>query len=232
MNRFEERLKKQVERTKQEDAERAAREFEKSLTSRYLSLSNSTPEMTVTESTSSWLKITNDSFINDKPVPVTEISTTSVVLSSLSPSKNVFDKRVSDAVERTKKEQSRVAYHVEQEHLYQNLTHPVPVVNLSIKSLSTPAPPLATMSNNLHNGLSVRHTGEGTLVTVNLNTYYGLAGLLGVAGLGNKLYNFLAILVICLNLVFSLNSVKIRCNSDGSCVPAGLVIKKVQILLL
>ena len=43
------------------------------------------------------------------------------------------------------------------------------------------------MPDKLHNGLSVQHTEGGLLVTANLSTYSGIAGLLGVMGIGNLL---------------------------------------------
>jgi len=64
-------------------------------------------------------------------------------------------------------------------------TCPVLHSDLSPKFLSSQSPPLATMLDMLYKGLSVQQTEGGLLVTANLSTYSGIAGLMGVMGVGN-----------------------------------------------
>jgi len=156
MNLFEERIRKQIEKSKKEAAEKAAKEYERSLTVQYQPIHNVTVEMTT----------------------VTETQSVFVIEP---------EKRVKDAVEKAKKEKSDYEYRAEQEYLYQNLTRSLLYPDLSVKSPSTLSPPLATMPDKLYKGLSVQHTEGGLLVTANLSTYSGIAGLLGVMGIGNLL---------------------------------------------
>jgi len=123
----------------------------------------------------------------EETVLLTETPSLSIPLTTLSPSKDVYEKRVKDAVEKAKKEKSEYEYRAEQEYLYQNLTRSLLYPDLSDKSPSTLSPPLATMPDKLYKGLSVQHTEGGLLVTANLSTYSGIAGLLGVMGIGNLL---------------------------------------------
>jgi hypothetical protein len=198
MNFYEERIRKQVEKSKQEAAEKAAKEYERSLTVQYQTLLNSTIEtFTVTEAPH--VTVTEPVTIKERntPVPigttqdktyiVTEGTTSLVVLSTLSPSKEVLEKRVKEAVERARKEKVDSDYRSEQEFLYQNYTRPILHPDLSPKFLSALSPPLATMPDKLYNGLSVQQTEGGLLVTANLSTFSGIAGLLGVMGVGNFL---------------------------------------------
>ncbi len=192
MNLFEERIRKQIEKSKKEAAEKAAKEYERSLTVQYQPIHNVTVEMaTVTETQSVFVtepKANKEKNIStEKTLVVTETLSPLPSLTTLSPSKDVYEKRVKDAVEKAKKEKSEYEYRAEQEYLYQNLTRSLLYPELSAKSPPTPSPPLATMPDKLSTGLSVQHTEGGLLVTVNLSTYSGIAGLLGVMGIGNLL---------------------------------------------
>jgi hypothetical protein len=200
MNLFEERIRKQIEKSKKEAAEKAAKEYERSLTIQYQPIHNVTVEMaTVTETQNVFVtepKANKEMNISaEKTVLMTETPSPSIPLTTLSPSKDVYEKRVKDAVEKAKKEKSDYEYRAEQEYLYQNLTRSLLYPDLSVKSPSTLSPPLATMPDKLYNGLSVQHTEGGLLVTANLITYSGLAGLLGVMGIGNLLITRLTCLL-------------------------------------
>jgi hypothetical protein len=195
MNFYEERIRKQVERSKQEAADKAAKEYEKSLTVQYQTLLNSTTEkFTVTESPH--VTVTEPVTIKERYTPapigttqdksyrVTEGTTSLAVLSTLSPSKGVLEKRVKEAIEKARKEKVESEYRAEQEFLSQNVTRPIVNPDLSPRFLSALSPPLATMPDKLYHGLSVQQTEGGFLVTANLSTFGGIAGLLGVMGVG------------------------------------------------
>ena len=127
MNLFEERIRKQIEKSKKEAAERAAKEYERSLTVQYQPIHNVTVEMaTVTETQSVFVtepKANKGMNIStEKTVLLTETPSLSIPLTTLSPSKDVYEKRMKDAVEKAKKEKSDYEYRAEQEYLYQNLT--------------------------------------------------------------------------------------------------------------
>ncbi len=108
-NLFEERIRKQIEKSKKEAAEKAAKEYETSLTAQYQPIHNVTVEMaTVTETQSVFVtepKANKEMNIStEKTVLVTETLSPSTSLTTLSPSKDVYEKRVKDAVEKAKKE--------------------------------------------------------------------------------------------------------------------------------
>jgi hypothetical protein len=192
MNLFEERIRKQIEKSKKEAAEKAAKEYERSLTVQYQLIHNVTVEMAIVTETQSVFvtepKANKEKNIStEKTLVVTETLPPFPSLTTLSPSKDVYEKRVKDAVEKAKKEKSDYEYRAEQEYLYQNLNRSLLYPELSAKSPPTPSPPLATMPDKLYKGLSVQHTEGGLLVTANLSTYSGIAGLLGVMGIGNLL---------------------------------------------
>ncbi len=119
MNLFEERIRKQIEKSKKEAAEKAAKEYERSLTVQYQPIHNVTVEMaTVTETQSVFVtepKANNGMNIStEKTVLMTETPSPSISLTTLSPSKDVYEKRVKDAVAKAKKEKSDYEYRAEQ----------------------------------------------------------------------------------------------------------------------
>ena len=190
MNLFEERIRKQIEKSKKEAADKAAKEYEKFLTVQYQTIHNATVEMPVVTETQGFSVTESqinkgENIVTEKTSLTTESISPLVSLTTASPSKDVYEKRVKEAVEKAKKEKSEYEYRAEQEFLYQNLTRSLLYPDLSVKSPSTLSPPLATMPDKLYKGLSVQHTEGGLLVTANLSTYSGIAGLLGVMGIGN-----------------------------------------------
>ncbi len=117
-----------MERSKQEAADKAAKEYEKSLTVQYQTFLNSTtekfivtesPHVTVTEPVTIKERYTHAPIgtTQDKNFRVTEGTTSLAVLSTLSPSEGVLEKRVKEAVEKARKEKVESEYRAEQEFL-------------------------------------------------------------------------------------------------------------------